>query len=233
MFGMGHQRTVEAPAASFGGQGGQLRGPRAGARRQVDDVAGRDVRPDTGQHSRRRVVVVDAHDDEGGTGDGRRQRVRRQQRRRQSSAVQVLVPYRDRISRGQRLGQRKCPHACPEDGHGCLGGCVHHVFSPRLLRYYEQQGLLAPRREPSGYRSYDDGDIVRVHRIRALLAAGLDTTTIAYVLPCTIDTGNGLAAACEDLLVDLRRERNRIADTIGELVSAAEALDSIITATHR
>ncbi|UAK32169.1 MerR family transcriptional regulator [Nocardia asteroides] len=105
--------------------------------------------------------------------------------------------------------------------------------SQRLLRYYEEQGLLAPLREPSGYRSYRDSDIERVHRIRTLLAAGLSTATIAHVLPCILDTGDGLAAACPDLLADLHRERDRISAAIGELTSAQHALDSIIHATKR
>ncbi|MGK8504939.1 MerR family transcriptional regulator [Nocardia asiatica] len=105
--------------------------------------------------------------------------------------------------------------------------------SQRLLRYYEEQGLLAPFREPSGYRSYRDSDIDRVRRIRTLLAAGLNTATIAHVLPCTVDTGDGLAAACPDLLADLHRERDRISTAIDELTSAQHALDAIIAATHR
>ncbi|MEV0075027.1 MerR family transcriptional regulator [Nocardia neocaledoniensis] len=103
--------------------------------------------------------------------------------------------------------------------------------SQRLLRYYEEQGLLAPLREPSGYRNYSDTDVERVHRIRALLSAGLPTVTIARVLPCTIDTGTGLAAACPDLLADLRRERARISAAIDDLSHARHALDSIIAAT--
>ncbi|WP_433326318.1 MerR family transcriptional regulator [Spirillospora sp. CA-294931] len=103
----------------------------------------------------------------------------------------------------------------------------------RLLRYYEEQGLLEPQRRPSGYREYADTDVERVRRIRTLLAAGLNTATIADVLPCTVDTGDGLAAACPDLLTDLRHERDRISDTITELHDARTMLDAIITATQR
>jgi hypothetical protein len=35
--------------------------------------------------------------------------------------------------------------------------------SERLLRYYEEQGLLRPQRRPSGYREYDDSDVTRDH----------------------------------------------------------------------
>lgn len=105
--------------------------------------------------------------------------------------------------------------------------------SQRLLRYYEEQGLLRPERRPSGYREYSDADVERVRRIRILLAAGLGTTTIADVLPCTVDTGDGLAAACPGLLSDLQRERDRISSSITELHAAQTMLDAIIGATAR
>lgn len=55
--------------------------------------------------------------------------------------------------------------------------------SGRLLRYYEEQGLLYPQRRSSGYREYREGDVAAVRQIRALLAAGLGTPLIAGVLP--------------------------------------------------
>ncbi|MGD3109790.1 MerR family transcriptional regulator [Streptomyces sp. YGL11-2] len=45
--------------------------------------------------------------------------------------------------------------------------------SPRSLRYYEQQGLLAPQRDDNGYRAYDPLDAVRVANITELRDAGL------------------------------------------------------------
>jgi DNA-binding transcriptional MerR regulator len=57
--------------------------------------------------------------------------------------------------------------------------------SPRLLRYYEEQGLLEATRGPNGYRSYDDNAVTTVRKIRVLLKAGLPTEAIRTVLPCT------------------------------------------------
>jgi DNA-binding transcriptional MerR regulator len=54
--------------------------------------------------------------------------------------------------------------------------------SPRLVRYYEQQGLLTPAREPNGYREYDADDVVRVARIAGLVQAGLPTRLVKEVL---------------------------------------------------
>jgi predicted transcriptional regulator len=43
--------------------------------------------------------------------------------------------------------------------------------SQRLLRYYEEQGLLQPARDPNGYRRYGENMVTTVHQVRALLAA--------------------------------------------------------------
>ncbi len=50
------------------------------------------------------------------------------------------------------------------------------------LRVYERRGLLAPVRTSGGTRLYSAEDIERLHRIRDLLAAGLNLAGIAAVL---------------------------------------------------
>ncbi|POX55863.1 MerR family transcriptional regulator [Streptomyces sp. Ru71] len=102
--------------------------------------------------------------------------------------------------------------------------------SERLLRYYEEQGLLAPTRLPSGYRVYTDADVDAVRRIRTLLAAGLPTATIAQVLPCVRDDGANLAPVCSDLVAELRRERERITHAIKNLQTTRDLLDAVIAA---
>ena len=52
----------------------------------------------------------------------------------------------------------------------------------RMLRYYEQQGLIEADRTPNGYRSYDDADIDRAIRVRALIQSGLSTRMARVVL---------------------------------------------------
>ncbi|MEU3315392.1 MerR family transcriptional regulator [Streptomyces sp. NPDC048387] len=102
--------------------------------------------------------------------------------------------------------------------------------SERLLRYYEEQGLLTPTRSPSGYRAYSDADVDTVRRIRTLLAAGLSTATIAQVLPCVRDDGARLAPVCTDLVAQLRRERERITHAIKDLQTSQSLLDVVIAA---
>jgi DNA-binding transcriptional MerR regulator len=101
--------------------------------------------------------------------------------------------------------------------------------SARLLRYYEEQGLLAPSRRPSGYREYQGSDVEQVRRIRVLLAAGLSTVKIAYALPGLCANGDQLAP-CPGLLRDLKQERARIDEAIQALRASRAVLDSVISA---
>jgi DNA-binding transcriptional MerR regulator len=96
--------------------------------------------------------------------------------------------------------------------------------STRLLRYYEEQGLLDARRGPNGYRDYDEDAVVTVRQIRALLNAGLSTGVIREVLPCArgerpeidmcvdLRTILGEEVAAMDVRIDgLRRNRTTLA----------------------
>lgn len=98
----------------------------------------------------------------------------------------------------------------------------------RLLRYYEEQHLLRPERRPSGYREYSEPDVDTVRRIRSLLAAGLNTATIATILPCLRDDGERLVPTCPGLIADLTEERARITAAITDLQASRSALDAVI-----
>lgn len=101
--------------------------------------------------------------------------------------------------------------------------------SERLLRYYEEQGLLRPVRLASGYRVYDEADVDVVSKIRSLLAAGLSTATIAQILPCVRADGADLVPLCDDLVKRLRQERQRITVAIDELHTSRSLLDAVLT----
>ncbi|ASO20530.1 DNA-binding transcriptional MerR regulator [Actinoalloteichus hoggarensis] len=100
--------------------------------------------------------------------------------------------------------------------------------SVRALRYYEEQGLLAPRRRPSGYRVYREEDLPVVRRIRVLLAAGLSSSQIAEVLPCIVDEDGWLTPDCPELVDGLVAQRDRIDEAIGDLTTTRENLNRII-----
>ena len=62
------------------------------------------------------------------------------------------------------------------------------------LRVYERHGLVTPDRTGGNTRRYSQDDIDRLHRVRDLLADGLNLAGIARVM------------ALEDEVEDLRRE---------------------------
>lgn len=50
------------------------------------------------------------------------------------------------------------------------------------LRVYERHGLVTPSRTDGGTRRYSQDDIDRLHRVRGLLADGLNLAGIAAVM---------------------------------------------------
>jgi len=103
--------------------------------------------------------------------------------------------------------------------------------SERLLRYYEEQGLLRPERDSLGRRVYrpDDADVVP--RIRVLIEAGVATAVIATLLPCIFD-GEQRLIACAELPDRLRAEQARIDAQIAALGDARAALGIMIDHTE-
>ncbi|WP_436535971.1 MerR family transcriptional regulator [Actinoplanes sp. HUAS TT8] len=101
--------------------------------------------------------------------------------------------------------------------------------SPRLLRYYEEQGLLTPRRTENGYRDYDEPLVERVDQIRSLLGAGLTTEIIRDVLPCLAEAANSQYPA-EDFVDRVRQERDRMARRLDELAKNLKAIDDYLAA---
>ena len=52
----------------------------------------------------------------------------------------------------------------------------------RMLRYYEEKGLLSPRRTPNGYREYDERDVTRAALVTSMIRSGLPTKLIVPLL---------------------------------------------------
>ena len=96
--------------------------------------------------------------------------------------------------------------------------------SPRSLRYYEQQGLLASERTAGGQRRYPASAVDRVTLIRSLLAAGLSSGTINDVLPCITDE----AIRTPWLAGRLRAELDRVEDQISCLHRTRDILADLV-----
>jgi DNA-binding transcriptional MerR regulator len=104
------------------------------------------------------------------------------------------------------------------------------AVSPRLLRYYEQQGLLTSTRLANGYRDYAEDAPVIVGQIRALLDAGLPTEVIREVLPCAEGKPPRLEA-CPTLSAVLTEVLENIQSRMDKLAHHREALVRYIDAT--
>lgn len=108
-----------------------------------------------------------------------------------------------------------------------IGELAHRTgASPRSLRYYEAQELLASRRTPGGHREYDEGCVERVGRIRCLLEAGLSSSKISELLPCMYAQERGDPAP--DLVDWLREEREHLSAAIERLTASRDMLDGVI-----
>ncbi|WP_426736154.1 MerR family transcriptional regulator [Glutamicibacter sp. 2E12] len=101
----------------------------------------------------------------------------------------------------------------------------------RMLRYYEEQGLVTPRRLSNGYREYDEYLVDRVGKIRGLLDAGIPTRIISLILPC-LNQPQTVVVDDPDpgLLVVLQRERDRMTEKIDVLSQNREAITRYIQA---
>lgn len=72
------------------------------------------------------------------------------------------------------------------------------AVSIRMLRYYEEEGLLKPRRTQSGFREYGPREEQTVERIKLLGSAGMTLATIKHFLPCIRGEGH-LLEPCDEL----------------------------------
>jgi DNA-binding transcriptional MerR regulator len=105
--------------------------------------------------------------------------------------------------------------------------------STRLLRYYEEQGLLAPERTPNGYRDYPERLLDRVVQIRGLLDAGLTTRIIGQILPCLGDPCTiHVTDATPELIADLERHREQMDSRIRCLSRNRDAISAYLDAVR-
>ncbi|KOU51920.1 MerR family transcriptional regulator [Streptomyces sp. WM6378] len=101
--------------------------------------------------------------------------------------------------------------------------------SRRLLRYYEEQGLIISSRSPNGYRSYGEDLVDRVMQIRGLLDAGLPTRIIKQILPCLNKPRViHFPDATPEMLATLTLERDRMTQRIECLTRNRDAVSEYL-----
>lgn len=104
--------------------------------------------------------------------------------------------------------------------------------SARMLRYYEQEGLVVPRRAANGYRVYDEADAEVVADLHCLHELGLDLRSSAALarLGCGLDTPPGsedrdeVVRAIDAQLATIAARRRQLADMTASLTELRDQL---------
>ncbi|MFB7588890.1 MerR family transcriptional regulator [Streptomyces sp. NPDC056169] len=115
-----------------------------------------------------------------------------------------------------------------------IGELSERTGTPRrLLRYYEEQGLIVADRLPNGYRVYDESNLDRVVQIRGLLDAGLPTRIIKQILPCLNKPRViHFPDATPEMLATLEGERDRMSERIRCLTRNRDAVAEYLHAVR-
>ena len=74
------------------------------------------------------------------------------------------------------------------------------------IRYYEAEGLLAPRREKNGYRDYSEQDLAVLEKLTLLRRRGVSIEELKALFSGQAE----LAAVLERRLEELRYERQTL-----------------------
>lgn len=101
--------------------------------------------------------------------------------------------------------------------------------SERMLRYYEQEGLLRPKRTDSGYRDYGPEEVDAAYRIRVLSAAGLKISSIRLLLPCVLGAKR-VFHPCAEARAALRREVEKLDVKLHDLAQSRRVVASLLHA---
>jgi len=101
-------------------------------------------------------------------------------------------------------------------------------ISIRMLRYYEDEGLLNPQRTDAGYRDYSKNDEQTAKRIQTLSKAGLKLDAIRTLLPC-VTTDAPHFDPCPKIVATLRTEIDTLDRRIVSLQNSRETLSKYLS----
>ena len=94
--------------------------------------------------------------------------------------------------------------------------------SVRALHHYEALGLLAPARQPNGYRAYTSADLARLQQILLYRACGMELADIGRMLDSpTFDTRTALEQHLTTLLAH-KKDLETLIATVRKTISSLE-----------
>lgn len=93
--------------------------------------------------------------------------------------------------------------------------------SVRMLRFYEEAGILQPVRSAGNYRLYSSDDVAYVQKVILLNQAGLSLKDIAILRDCLHDRP-------QDFCPALRQKLRAVHDEIGEKISSLKRSQALL-----
>jgi DNA-binding transcriptional MerR regulator len=103
----------------------------------------------------------------------------------------------------------------------------------RMLRYYEEQGLLSSERLANGYRDYPEGAVDQVELVRGLISSGLPTRLISTMLGMEGVEGEELARTCSrNLAESLADELDTLESKIACLTRSRDTVRGFLARTR-
>ncbi|TWG92079.1 DNA-binding transcriptional MerR regulator [Nocardioides sp. J9] len=103
----------------------------------------------------------------------------------------------------------------------------------RLIRYYEQQGLLEADRLPNGYRTYTDEHVEQVGRIAGLVQSGIPTRLVRALLEAEAACATEAAACSREVAALLAAELDGLEKRIACLVRSRDTIRQVLAAQDR
>ncbi|MFQ1702006.1 MerR family transcriptional regulator [Loktanella agnita] len=103
-------------------------------------------------------------------------------------------------------------------------------ITQRMLRHYENEGLMHVARNLNGYRHYSAADLRRAGRIRDFISTGFSTREIRAMSACLSDDGSG---ACEGGIEKLTQKLADIDRLRSELDARRAAVQDRLASLRR
>lgn len=104
--------------------------------------------------------------------------------------------------------------------------------APRLIRYYEQQGLLAAERAENGYRTYTDADAERLGRVAGLVRAGIPTRLVKVLVDAEDRAATTDVACPKTVAAMLATELDGLDDRIACLTRSRDTIRTFLARTN-
>lgn len=102
----------------------------------------------------------------------------------------------------------------------------------RLIRYYEQQGLLTADRAANGYRSYTEAHVERVTRIAGLVQSGIPTRLVKVLLDVDDAVQRGQSTCPLEVAELLAQELAGLESRIACLSRSRDTIRSVLDRTR-